>query len=121
MYLCQTLVDDHGFDENCAGNMGWTALLYSAQSGNYELFRYFVDKGTDVHQKTKDGDNCLHIAARKGHLYLCQTLIDDHGFDENIVNKNGQAALHHSAGSGNYELIRYFVDKGADIHKKKRW
>ena len=120
LYLCQTLINDHGFDKNIVNNNGWPALHRSAESGNYELFRYFVDKGADIHQKTNDGDNCLHIAARNGHLYLCQTLIDDHGFDENIVNKNGQAALHHSAQSGNYELIRYFVDKGADIHQKTK-
>ena len=120
LYLCQTLIDDHGFDENIVDNNGWAALHNSAQSGNYELFRYFVDKRTDVHQKTKDGDNCLHIAARNGHLNLCHTLIDDHDFDKNIVNNSGWTALYCSAKSGNYELVRYFVDKGADIHQKTK-
>ena len=120
MYLCQTLIDNHAFDKSVVDNNGWTALHCSAQSGNYELFRYFVDKGTDVYQKTKKGHNCLHIAARNGHLYLCQTLIDDHGFDENIVDNNGWAALHNSAESGNYELFRYFVDKGTDVHQKTK-
>ena len=116
--LCQALIDVHGFDKNCADKMGWIALHCSAQSGSYELVKYFVDKGADIHQKTKNGDNCLHIAARSGHMYLCQTLVDDHGFDENCAGNMGWTALLNSAPSGSYELVKYFVDKGIDIHQK---
>ena len=118
MNLCQTLIDDHHFDKNIVNNNGWTALHNSAQSGRYELVKYFVDKGTDIHQKTKNGNNCLHIAACEGHLNLCQTLIDDHEFDKNIFNNIGWTALHTSAQSGSYELVRYFVDKGTDVQQK---
>ena len=115
--LCQTLIDDHGFDKNIADNNGWTALHNSAQSGSYELVKFFVEKGADIHETTKAGENCLHIAARNGHLNLCQTLIDDHGFDKNIADNNGWTALLNSAQSGSYELVKFFVEKGADIHE----
>ena len=116
--LCQTLIDDHGFDKYIADNNGWTALHNSAQSGSYELVKFFVEKGADVHKTTKADQNCLHIAARKGHLNLCQTLIDDHGFDKNIDDNSGWTALHNSVQSGSYELVKFFVEKGADIHEK---
>ena len=118
--LCQTLIDDHGFDKNIAGKNGWTALLNSVQNGSYELVKFFVEKGADIHEKTKAGYNCLHIAAGNGHLNLCQTLIDDHGFDKNIADKNGWTALLHSAQSGSYELVTFFVEKGADVHEKTK-
>ena len=66
MNLCQTLIDDHGFDKNITDNIGWTALLNSVQSGSYELVKFFVEKGADIYEKTKADENCLHIAARKG-------------------------------------------------------
>ena len=49
MELCQALIDVHGFDKNCADKMGWIALHCSAQRGSYELVKYFVDKGADIH------------------------------------------------------------------------
>ena len=60
-------------------------LLNSVQSGSYELVKFFVEKGADIYEKTKADENCLHIAALNGHLNLCQTLIDDHGFDIKIL------------------------------------
>ena len=120
MNLCQTLIDDHGFDKDIADNNGWTAFLNSVQSGSYELVKFFVEKGADIHETTKAGENCLHIAACHGHLNLCQTLIDDHGFEKNIADNNGWTALHISAQSGSYELVKFFVEKGADIHEKTK-
>ena len=65
-----------------ADNNGWTALHNSTQSGNYKLVKFFVKKGAVIHLENFSGHNCLHIAARNGHLNLCQTIIDDHGFDK---------------------------------------
>ena len=59
--------------------------------------------------------NCLHIAALNGHLNLCKDLVNKHNFDLHLTDNNGFAALHLSALSGNYELIKFFMDKGTDI------
>ena len=65
-HLCNKLIYNNKFDVNLADNIGWTALHYSAQSGNYELFTYFVDMGIDMFLKTNTGMNCLHIASTMG-------------------------------------------------------
>ena len=116
--LCKKLIDKHNFDVNIGAKNGATALHYSAISGSYELVKYFVGMGTDIHLKTNDGENCLHFAAQFGHLNLCKKLIDKHNFDVNIGAKNGATALHYSAISGSYELVKYFVGMGTDIHLK---
>ena len=116
--LCKVLMEKHEFNGYIADNYGWTALHRSAQMGNYELVKYFADNGTDIFLKTKQGGNCLHIAALSGHLNLCRKLIDIHEFDVNMADNAGWIALHHSTGNGSYELIKYFIDKGADIHLK---
>ena len=116
--LCKMLTDKHKFDFNMTDNNGWTALHFSAKSDNYELIAHFADTGSDIHLKTNDGTNCLHIAAVEGHLNLCKVLINKHNFDPNIPNKHGMTALHGSAQSGKHELFTYFADMGINIHLK---
>ena len=70
----------------------------------------------DVCLKTDDGKNRLNIPAEFGHLSFCKTLIDKHILDVNITESIGWTALHFSAKTDSYELIRIFVDKGTDIN-----
>ena len=116
--LCKMLIDKHLVDLHMTDNYGWTELHCSAQSGNCELVAYFAEMGTDIHLKTADGRNCLHIAALKGHLNLCKMLIDKHNVDVNVADKRGWTAVHFSAQSGNCELVAYFAEIGTDINMK---
>ena len=116
--LSKKLLEKHNFDVNMGNNEGFTGLHYSAMNGNYESVTYFVGMGTDIHLKTNDATNCLHIAAWHGHLSLCKKLLEKHKFDVNMGNKMGLTALHYSAISGRYELVTYFFGMGADIHLK---
>ena len=119
--LCKTLIDNNKFDVHIADNEGYAALHYSARTGSYELMKYFFDMGTDIYCKTKTGLNCLHIAALSGHLSLCKTLIENHGFDVSFADNDGCTALHHSVRSGSYELFTYFANEGVDIHLKTKY
>ena len=117
--LCKVLIDKHKFDFQITDNYGWTALHRSVENGSYELFKYFADMGTDIHLKTNDGRNCLHIAALKGNLNICKILIDKHKFDVNMTIYNDRfTALHYAAQSGSSELVTYFANMGTDIHLK---
>ena len=73
---------------------------------------------TDVHLKTDDGFNCLHIAALYGHLNLCKTLVNKHNFDVDMTANSGWSSLHISVVNGSYELVNFFTDMGANIHLK---
>ena len=116
--LCKTLINIHNFDIHITNNIGFTALHCSAQNGSYELFKFFVEKGTNILSKTERGMNCLHIAAVSGHLNLCKALISIHDFDIHIPNNVGYTALHCSALNGSYELLKFFVEKGTNIFSK---
>ena len=116
--LCKTLVGKHNFDVNMADNSGWTALHYSARNGSLDLVKYFADMGTDIHLKTKERKNCLHIAARGGHFELSKTLLDKHGFDVHLTDDDEATALHYSAESGSFDLFHYILDKGSEIYCK---
>ena len=116
--LCKTLINIHNFDIHITNNIGFTALHCSAQNGSYELFKFFVEKGTNILSKTERGMNCLHIAAVSGHLNLCKALISIHDFDIHIPNNIGYTALHCSALNGSYELLQFFVEKGTNVFSK---
>ena len=114
--LCKKLINKYNFDMLAADNDGWTVLHHSARKGSYELINFFVDMGSDIMCRNNIGLNCLHVAARYGHLNLCKALVDQYNFSIHMSDKKGWTALHHSAKSGNYELVTYFADLGTDIH-----
>ena len=116
--LCKVLVDKHNFDVKKTCKTGWTALHTSATNGSYELVTYFVEMGSDIHLKTDDGRNCLHLAAGYGHLNLCKTLVENHNFDVNMADNDEWTALHFSAKFGNFDLFLYFLGKGSEIYCK---
>ena len=118
--LCKILIDKHNFDKDTADKDGWTALHYSSRCGSYELFRYFADMGVDIYLKDNKGLNCLHIAARYGHLNLCKILIDKHNFDVHMATNNDSLPFHFSAQSGNFELFVYFFEKQAEVYCKTK-
>ena len=118
--LCKKFIQKHNFHVYMIDNEGFSALHRSAQSGVYELVKFFADKGGDIHLKTKLGGDCLHIAAAYGHLNLCKTLIDKDNFDVDTADNQGFTALHRSAQSGSYEIVKLLTDRGADIYLKAK-
>ena len=116
--LCKTLVNKHKFNVHIMDNDGWTALHYSARNGSYELVNFFCGAETDINLKTNDERNIFHIAADYGHLGLGKTLINKHNFDVQISDKYGWTALHFAVRNDSYELVKFFVDIGADVNLK---
>ena len=116
--LCKTLIKRHNFDAFATDDNGWTALHFSTKNGNYQLVTYFVDMGIDIDLKNNDGWNCGRIASIYGHLNLCSKFIGKHNFNVHFADNNGWTALHFSAKNGNYELITFFTNMGADIKLK---
>ena len=103
-----------------ADSAGFTALHYSARNGSYDVVTYFVKLGTDIHLKTKNQSNCLHVAVLFGHLDLCKTLIDKHEFDVHLANNDEYRAFHFSAINGSRDLFLYFWRKGSDMYCKTK-
>ena len=118
--LCRTLLDKHTFNAGMKNNGGCTALQFSTENGNYELIKYFVNMGSDIHLKDNLGRNCLHIAALHGHLNLCKTLIGEDNFDVHMADNDGWRFLHYSAINGSYELFIFFADKGSNVNIKTK-
>ena len=113
--LCKTLVNKYQSKVNETDNKGRAALHFSAKIGSYNLITFFIDKGSNISLRTNDGKNCLHIAAKNGHVDLCQILMKKYKFDVHETSNDGWTVLHFSSQGGSDELVKFFADKGTDI------
>lgn len=57
----------------------------------------------------------IHRTVPDGWLPAVRYLVEELGADVNARDYNGYTALHHAAARGDNELIRYLVEKGADV------
>ena len=61
--LCKPFVNKHKFDKHMVDDYKCIALHYSAETGNYELFKFFADIGSDIYLNSGRGSDCLHFVA----------------------------------------------------------
>mmetsp|Transcript_46634 Transcript_46634/g.92784 ORF Transcript_46634/g.92784 Transcript_46634/m.92784 type:complete len:236 (-) Transcript_46634:91-798(-) len=66
---------------------------------------------------TKNGNQCLHIAAQNDHLHLVQFLVAKKA-DVNAQNAKGQAPLHMSVQYDLYQVSKFLLASGADEKRK---
>ena len=62
----------------------------------------------------------VHRHAPGGWLPSVKYLVEELGADVNARDQNGYTALHHAAARGDTDLIRYLVEKGADVTVVRR-
>ena len=118
--LCKMLLDNYNFDIEMINDDGWSALLCAACTGHLELFKYLIEKGSNIYREKRDGMNCLHIAAANGHLRLCKVLLENYKFDLKMINDDGWSALLYAAEAGHLELFQYLTGKGSNVYRRKR-
>lgn len=119
-FLCKILLKFYGFKVNMKCDKGWAAIHYATESGNLDLVRYFVENGSDIHWKTKNNTNCLHIAASKGNINLCKVLLEEYHFDIFSKNENGWNVIHYATRGGDLKLVQLFIQNGIDIYSKTK-
>ena len=117
--LCKLLIEKHNFDVHVNDNKGRPSLHFSAQSGSYELVKFFIEKGANIYLKTENGMNCLHFEVLRGHLNLCKMLVNKHNFDVHMTADSGRLPLQFCVQSGSYELLMYFAGKGTNFSNIK--
>ena len=116
--LCMRLISQYEFNWFTVDNDGWTTLHHASLSGSNKLVKFFVNMGITMDIKTKDGRNCLHIAARNGHLNLCKDFVENHNFDVHLADIYGRTTLHFSAENGRFNLFLYILGSGCEIYSK---
>lgn len=91
---------------------GWNSVQYAAKSGDIGVFKFLVEAGVDIANKSRNtGKNCLHTACEKGHVDICKYILDYMPELINYPDKNGQHAGHFAAKSGNTEIFQLLFDQ----------
>ena len=106
---------------------GQTPFLTAAISGDVTVMRLLLDHGADPKIPTFQGTTALMAAAGMNWVFfqtydegpknlleavqLCYQL----GMDVNAVNSMGLTALHAAANRGSDDIIRFLVEKGANL------
>ncbi|KAM0873686.1 hypothetical protein ACQ4PT_037892 [Festuca glaucescens] len=63
------------------------------------------------------GMRLIHLAALGGSLPVCRYLLEDLGLDVDVDGPFGATAIEAAMARQNVELVRYFLDQGADTEK----
>ncbi|KAL2461026.1 Ankyrin repeat family protein [Abeliophyllum distichum] len=91
------------------------ALHFAAREGQTEVCKYLLEElKLDVNTKDEDGETPLIHAARQGHTATAKYLAEC-GADPAIPSELGATALHHSAGIGDIELLKFLLAKGVNV------
>ncbi len=93
---------------------GYTPLHHCCRYNvNVTIIKTFLDRGADANAQTVLGHTPLMIAAFNMLTTIAQLLIDSN-IDLDVQCKDGCCALHFAVMSGDHNLVRHLLDKGAN-------
>ncbi|KAJ4294216.1 actin- protein 3 [Kalmusia sp. IMI 367209] len=89
--------------------------LHSAAAyGHLPVVKTVIEHGADKGRLEEREWSALHYAAHKGHLEILQAL----GVDDQVIDRKsnyGDTMLHLAASSGHDNVVRFLVERGADL------
>lgn len=94
-------------------------LHICAHNEDSNMFYFLITHGCDYTHVNNNGDTCLHIIALVNNLY-CLDVISRFNISKiiNVVNKEGDTALHISIKNGFFHVFSVLLNAGADPHIK---
>ena len=97
------------------------SLYYAVENNSLELITYLVDKGGNINAKYKDGDTLLQHACQVKNnleirLEIVKYLVEKKKADVNSKNNYHETPLHHACSYGSLAIVKYLVEKGADVN-----
>lgn len=100
-----------------------TPLHYAAYRGHVDMVKFLVtndESVADLEERTHSGDTILHLAAYFGHTNLAVLLLKNFDFKVDLVNKNGETALHQAAAQGKEDVLRELLSFSADFSTRSK-
>ncbi len=94
-------------------------LLHDAAEGGFlGLVKTLIEGGVEKTVQDENGMTPLNYAARAGNLNVIKALFEgDKKFSPNgLINRNKETPVFLAAEYGHLEVVKFFVEKGANIH-----
>lgn len=99
---------------------GETLLMAAASGSNYELVKFFVDKGLEVNATDKYGNTVVHYLVQHNPANgpkIIDFLVNK-GANHNQKNFRGQSPLMLAARDSSLELTRWFINSGDSVNNR---
>ncbi len=105
---------DHGVDVNSRGQGGMSPLVVASRNGHLDVVKYLVEHGANVN----DADNMLRksplLAASFSRRQDVVEYLLGKGANINAQAHNGFTPLNDAAAIGDFGIVKYLVEHGAD-------
>ncbi|EAY03549.1 hypothetical protein TVAG_042010 [Trichomonas vaginalis G3] len=97
------------------GDDGTNPLLNSCGNGNYEMFMFLIENGSDITLTDNDNRTSLSYAVSGKNLEIIKYLLES-GININTADKNGKTPLMYAVKTKDFELVKYLISIGAEIN-----
>ena len=75
-----------------------------------------LSKGVDIHWMSEDGENYLHMAARKANIEALKWF-KDKNLNINQITSSKQTPLFYAVENGSFEIVNFLLENGADVNQ----
>lgn len=113
-----TFLDSLGIEANVKNKNNQTPLHFLAYgTKDYEIFDFFIKKGTNIKEVDNNGNTAFLNACSKGNFKIANKI---NRLDSNInqQNKDGYTPLTYAVKNNSSKFVTYLIEKGADINVK---
>ena len=108
------LLIENGLKVDNRDSVGASALHYAAERGAMEIMKLLLENNANPMLKDRENKIALHKAAIAGKLPAIELLFE-YPVLINHQDINGQTALHLAVLYERYDIVKYLVNRGADI------
>lgn len=96
-------------------------MIIAASNGYKDIVNLLINNGADVNAKYKDGCTALMVAAKWGHHFAVENLLNNRSnIDVDARANNDVTALMLAADNGHTPIVEALLSKGADINTKSK-
>ncbi|KAG6599729.1 Serine/threonine protein kinase [Phytophthora cinnamomi] len=105
---------ESGADVNAVDNKGWSPLVFAVGSGKLDVAGFLIEAGADSSVVKKKKAELLSDAVQNGILDTVRYLMESG--DANATDEQGKTLLMIAAQCSQMDVVRFLVDRGADLN-----
>jgi ankyrin repeat protein len=96
-----------------------TALFFAMGFKYFDIVKYLIQRGANIHHINIDGENILFGAVHHNNIELVKLLCMK-GINKDVCNKQGHYPIFSAIANQNYEIVKILIEYGASIEVKEK-
>lgn len=106
--------------EEKTGDHVFQGLAQAVETGDRFLVGAYLDAGFDINREAPNHISLLGLASRKGFTNLVYVLFEAGAEINQISSDRNNSPLMDAASTGHIDIVRFFIENGADLELKSR-